>query len=83
MKIQPRVGTGLFLGLALGVTLTLGHGVLAKREQPSPVPLEELRTFTDVYTRIKNDYVVEVEDKVLHGLKFSLEYYLTARAWHC
>ncbi len=65
MNIQPRVGTGLFLGLALGVTLTLGHGVLAKREQQSPVPLEELRTFTDVYTRIKNDYVVEVEDKVL------------------
>ena len=65
MKILPRVGTGLLLGLSLGLALTLGHGVLAKREQQSTVPLEELRTFTDVYARIKKDYVVEVDDKVL------------------
>lgn len=65
MNNQPRVGIGLVLGLALGVTLTLGHGVFAKRESQLSVPLEELRTFTDVYSRIKNDYVVEVADKVL------------------
>ena len=65
MKILPRVGSGLLLGLSLGLALTLGHGVLAKREQQTAVPLEELRAFTDVYARIKKDYVVEVEDKVL------------------
>ena len=65
MHIQSRVGSGLILGLALGVTLSLGHGVLAKREQTTTVPLEELRTFTDVYARIKKDYVVEVDDKIL------------------
>ncbi len=65
MNILPRVGSGLILGLSLGLALTLGHGVLAKREQQAAVPLEELRAFTDVYARIKKDYVVEVDDKVL------------------
>jgi carboxyl-terminal processing protease len=66
MKIPPRMGTGLFMGLALGVSLSLGHGVFAEREQDQfSVPLEELRTFTDVYARIKKDYVEEVDDKKL------------------
>jgi carboxyl-terminal processing protease len=56
---------GLVLGIVLGVTLSLGHGVFAERKQKVAVPLEELRTFTDVYARIKKDYVVEVEDKDL------------------
>ncbi|MEN8129137.1 MAG: S41 family peptidase [Pseudomonadota bacterium] len=65
MNIQSRLGSGLLIGITLGVALSLGHGVLAKREQQATVPLEELRTFTDVYARIKKDYVVEIEDKVL------------------
>ncbi len=64
MNTQSRLGSGLLIGITLGVALSLGHGVLAKREQHT-VPLEELRTFTDVYARIKKDYVVEIEDKVL------------------
>jgi carboxyl-terminal processing protease len=66
MKIPSRMGTGLFMGLALGISLSLGHGVFAEREQANlSVPLEELRTFTDVFARIKQDYVVEVDDKEL------------------
>ncbi len=65
MNTQSRLGSGLLIGITLGVALSLGHGVLAKREQQTTVPLEELRTFTDVYARIKKDYVVEIEDKVL------------------
>lgn len=65
MNTLPRVGYGLILGLSLGLALTLGHGVLAKREQPATVPLDELRAFTDVYARIKKDYVVEVDDRTL------------------
>ncbi|MBA2408925.1 MAG: S41 family peptidase [Gammaproteobacteria bacterium] len=64
MKITSRMGTGLLTGLALGVLLSLGHGVFAERDQFA-VPLEELRSFTDVYARIKQDYVVEVGDKKL------------------
>ena len=65
MTIQPRMGFGLFVGLVLGVTLSLGPGVLADREQKAEVPLDDLRTFTDVYARIKQDYVVEVDDQEL------------------
>jgi len=66
MKIPSRMGLGLLTGLILGVSLTLGTGVFAERDQEKfSVPLDELRTFTDVYARIKTDYVVEVGDKKL------------------
>jgi len=53
-------------GLVLGVSLSIGHGVFAEREAPQSVlPLEELRSFSDVFARIKADYVEPVEDKVL------------------
>ncbi len=65
MTIQPRLGTGLILGLAIGITLSLGHGVFAEKVPKATLPLEDLRTFTDVYARIKKDYVFEVEDKEL------------------
>jgi len=59
----------VLVGAVLGATLTLGHSVLAEREQgASPteqLPLEQLRTFTDVFTRIKENYVEEVDDKQL------------------
>lgn len=65
MTSHPRMGIGLLLGVILGVSLSLGHGVFAKREEAVDLPLEELRAFTDVYARIKADYVEEVEDKTL------------------
>jgi carboxyl-terminal processing protease len=58
----------LGLGLLLGLSLALGRGVLAEREEAqagSPLPLDELRTFTEVFAKIKSDYVEPVEDKVL------------------
>jgi carboxyl-terminal processing protease len=54
----------LFMGMLLGVMLSIGHGVFADREAaPSTLPIEELRTFSDVFGRIKNDYVEDVDDK--------------------
>jgi carboxyl-terminal processing protease len=55
----------LAIGLILGVSLTIGHGVFAEREAPAPLPLKELRTFTDVFANIKNNYVEPVDDKEL------------------
>jgi carboxyl-terminal processing protease len=56
----------LMLGLGLGVSLSIGQGVFAERENVrAPLPLEELRTFTDVFASIKNNYVESVDDKDL------------------
>jgi len=58
----------LSLGLILGVSLTVGRSVFAERDAtigPGPLPLEELRTFTDVFANIKSNYVEPVADKEL------------------
>ncbi|UCC56288.1 MAG: S41 family peptidase [Gammaproteobacteria bacterium] len=56
----------LMTGLILGVLVSIGHGVFAEREtSQATLPVEELRTFSDVFGRIKNDYVESVEDKDL------------------
>ncbi len=66
MKIEARYVLILATGLILGVSLTIGHGVFAEREAaPAPLPLKELRTFTDVFANIKNNYVEPVDDKEL------------------
>ncbi|AHK80496.1 peptidase S41 [Ectothiorhodospira haloalkaliphila] len=66
MKTQTRVGAGLLMGLILGVMLSVSFGVVADRKEAAQaVPLEDLRAFTDVYMRIKRNYVDEVEDSDL------------------
>ncbi len=57
----------VLVGLLTGLSLSIGHGVFAEREAeiPASLPVEELRTFSDVFGRIKNDYVEDVEDKAL------------------
>jgi carboxyl-terminal processing protease len=39
--------------------------VWADKDMASALPLEDLRTFTDVYARIKQDYVTDVDDSDL------------------
>ena len=41
------------------------HNSLAARTPQAELPLQELRLFSDIYARIKDDYVDEVEDKKL------------------
>jgi carboxyl-terminal processing protease len=67
MKATTKSLLVLTMGMALGVSLSIGHGVFAERDQaePSPLPLKELRTFSDVFANIKNNYVEPVDDKVL------------------
>lgn len=57
----------LSIGLVLGVLLAVGQGVFAQKSNSSSssLPLEELKTFTDVFTKIKRDYVVSVDDRTL------------------
>ena len=56
----------LLTGILTGVLVSIGHGVFAERESAqATLPVEELRTFSDVFGRIKNDYVVDVDDREL------------------
>jgi carboxyl-terminal processing protease len=54
----------VLVGLIAGLSISIGSGVFAERdtESLSGLPIEELRTFSDVFGRIKNDYVEDVED---------------------
>lgn len=68
MNTTLRTFLILSIGLLLGLSLAIGNGVLAQREETaaaSPLPLEELRTFTEVFAKIKSDYVEPVDDKTL------------------
>ena len=69
MKLATRYILVLFLGMFVGAAIILDMGVLAEREPGkealTPLPLDELRTFTEVFSRIKADYVEPVEDKKL------------------
>lgn len=59
----------LLLGVSVGVGFTLMRAVQADRvadkQAEQPLPIDELRTFTEVYSRIKSDYVEPVSDKKL------------------
>ena len=53
------------LGVCLGVMISLNFSAVAQRDVLGPLPVEELRAFTEVFGRIKSDYVETVEDKKL------------------
>ncbi len=52
-------------GLLAGAALTVNLSAIADKDAETALPVEELRAFTDVFARIKNDYVEPVEDKKL------------------
>ena len=57
----------LLLGVFVGVGITLERAVHAERETTKvaeqPLPVDELRTLAEVFSRIKADYVEPVDDK--------------------
>lgn len=68
MNANLRTLLVLTIGLILGITLAIGQGVFADKsasQATSALPLDELRSFTEVFSRIKKDYVEEVSDKTL------------------
>ncbi len=52
-------------GVLAGAALTVNLSAIANKDAETALPVEELRAFTDVFARIKNDYVEPVEDKKL------------------
>ncbi len=53
------------IGALLGVLVSLNLTAVAQRDVSAPLPIEELRAFTEVFGRVKSDYVEPVEDKKL------------------
>lgn len=51
--------------LTLTALLVFGGGLPYGKAETQPLPIDELRVFTDVFAKIKNDYVEQVSDKQL------------------
>ena len=66
MRRLEKVGL-VGLGLVAGVSLSLHFAAMAGKETAAttPLPIEELRAFSEVFGRIKSDYVEPVTDKKL------------------
>jgi carboxyl-terminal processing protease len=54
----------VLVGVVAGVLVSLNFQAIAQRDR-SPLPIEELRAFTEVFGAIKANYVETVEDKKL------------------
>ena len=53
------------IGLIAGVFISLQFSASAEKDTLAPLPVEELRAFSEVFGRIKSDYVEPVSDKKL------------------
>ena len=53
------------LGAVAGILVSLNFQAIADRSARTPLPVEELRAFTEVFGAIKQNYVEAVEDKKL------------------
>ena len=64
MRTAIRSFSVLTVAVVLGYLLTVSQGVFADKDSGS-LPLEELRTFTEIFAKIKNDYVEPITDEDL------------------
>ncbi len=65
MRTPIKQAALIALGAVLGVLISLNFSAVAQKNTPGPLPVEDLRAFTEVFGRIKADYVEPVEDKKL------------------
>jgi carboxyl-terminal processing protease len=66
MSLKVRSAVILAIGMILGVSLSIGSGVLAERELAGDsLPWEEARLLAEVLERVRQDYVESVDDEVL------------------
>jgi len=59
-----RTSTWFLSGTLLGLSLAVGHSVYALKEN-NQIPFEDLQAFTEVFSKVKSDYVESVDDKKL------------------
>lgn len=67
MSKQYKTILVLVFGIFVGVSVSLTSSVLAEKTTENSVglPLNELRNFSDIFARVKTDYVEDVDDKTL------------------
>jgi carboxyl-terminal processing protease len=66
MSKQFKTALVLVFGIFVGITASLTGNVLAnKPAEVQGLPLDQLRNFSDIFSRIKSDYVEDVDDKTL------------------
>lgn len=65
MPLKKSLVTGVLSGVAIGLAASLSINVFALKPSTQTLPLAQLKKFSEVYARIKNDYVEEVDDKKL------------------
>src|SRR4030067_1617639 len=65
MRLLEKAGLTV-LGLVAGISVSLHFAAVADKETlATPLPIEELRAFSEVFGRVKSDYVEPVTDKQL------------------
>lgn len=67
MSNQYKTVLVLVFGIFVGVSVSLTSSVMAEKNsvEANGLPLNELRNFSDIFARVKTDYVEEVDDKTL------------------
>ena len=64
MSLKTRAILVLVVGTVMGLSLSLGGGMLASKQQPTAedLKLEQARLFAEVMERVKSDYVEPIDD---------------------
>ena len=70
MSKQFKTTLVLVFGIFLGISASLTGDVMANKEEAKGLPLDQLRNFSDIFSRIKSDYVEDVEDKFCWSMRF-------------
>ena len=52
-------------GAVIGILISINLPVFADKVKSTNLPIEDLRTFAEVFGKIKSDYVEEIDDKTL------------------
>ena len=65
MNSFTRKALFVFLGLTLGVITTIGQSVVGARNDNGAIPLEQIRSLSEVFGKIKDNYVEDIPDKTL------------------
>ena len=65
MLRKLRVSTWFLSGILLGLSLAIGHSVYALKGNENQIPFEQLQAFTEVFSKVKSDYVETVDESKL------------------